>query len=313
MTSISDKISSPGNGWRGWLMSSEPTSRRQARLGRFYRGWLAFSHNPSAMLGLCIILALVLTAIFADVIAPFGLNETLGNGDGSRYLAPNAMNWFGTDNFGRDVFSRVVYGSRITLRAVFLVAIIAMPVGLIVGTVSGYLGGYVDMVLMRITDVFLAFPRLILAMALVGARGPGLENAILAITVTAWPAYARMARAETLTLRGNDYISAVELQGASTLRILFSHIAPLCVSSVIVRVTLDMASIIIVVAGLGFLGLGAQPPSPEWGAMVASARDNIREQYWLILFPGLAICIVSLGFNLLGDGLRDVLDPKAAK
>jgi peptide/nickel transport system permease protein len=207
----------------------------------------------------------------------------------------------------------VVYGSRITLFVVVLVALIATPIGLLVGTVSGYLGGWVDTVLMRITDIFLAFPRLILALAFVAALGPGIENAIIAIAITSWPPYARIARAETLMIRNSDFIAAVKLQGASTPRIILGHVVPLCLSSLIVRVTLDMAGIILTAAGLGFLGLGAQPPMPEWGAMVATGRNYLIDQWWVAAMPGLAIFVVSLGFNLLGDGLRDVLDPKAAK
>ncbi|MDQ4134824.1 MAG: ABC transporter permease, partial [Pseudomonadota bacterium] len=176
-----------------------------------------------------------------------------------------------------------------------------------------YLGGWVDTVLMRITDIFLAFPRLILALAFVAALGPGIENAIIAIAITSWPPYARIARAETMMIRNSDFIAAVKLQGASTPRIILGHVVPLCLSSLIVRVTLDMAGIILTAAGLGFLGLGAQPPMPEWGAMVATGRNYLIDQWWVAAMPGLAIFVVSLGFNLLGDGLRDVLDPKAAK
>jgi peptide/nickel transport system permease protein len=193
---------------------------------------------------------------------------------------------------------------------VLLVAIIAAPIGLLVGTVAGYAGGWVDAVLMRITDIFLAFPKLILALAFVAALGPGIENAIIAIAITSWPPYARIARAETLTVRNSDYISAVRLMGASPIRIVVRHIMPLCTSSLIVRVTLDMAGIILTAAGLGFLGLGAQPPLPEWGAMIASGRRFILDQWWVAAMPGIAILIVSLGFNLLGDGLRDALDPR---
>ncbi|MEL6588361.1 MAG: ABC transporter permease, partial [Pseudomonadota bacterium] len=186
-------------------------------------------------------------------------------------------------------------------------------VGLLVGTVSGYVGGWVDVVLMRITDIFLAFPRLVLALAFVAALGAGIENAVIAISLTAWPPYARIARAETLTIRSSDYISAIKLQGAGGLRIITGHIWPLCISSLIVRVTLDMAGIILAAAGLGFLGLGAQPPSPEWGAMISEGRRFILDHWWVATMPGLAIFTVSLAFNLLGDGLRDVLDPKAGE
>ena len=207
--------------------------------------------------------------------------------------------------------ARTLYGARVTLTIVVLVSVIVVPIGLAVGTIAGYLGGWVDAVLMRITDIFLAFPRLILALAFAAALGPGIENAVIAISLTSWPPYARIARSETMTIARSDFIQAVVLQGASTWRILFRHIVPLCLSSVIVRLTLDMAGIILTAAGLGFLGLGAQPPTPEWGAMVSSGRDVILDQWWVATIPGLAIFIVSLGFNLLGDGLRDVFDPKS--
>ena len=196
---------------------------------------------------------------------------------------------------------------------VALVAVIATPVGLLVGTTAGYFGGWVDSALMRVTDVFLAFPRLVLALAFVAALGPGIENAIIAIAITSWPPYARLARAETLTIRDADFIAAIRLQGATSPRIIWGHVVPLCLSSVIVRVTLDMAGIILTAAGLGFLGLGAQPPQPEWGAMIASGRRFLIDFWWVATMPGIAIFIVSLGFNLLGDGLRDVLDPKSIK
>ena len=228
-------------------------------------------------------------------------------------LPPSWVHPFGTDDLARDILSRVIHGTRLTLLVVILVAVIATPIGLIVGTTAGYFGGWVDVVLMRVTDIFLAFPRLILALAFVSALGPGIENAIIAIAITSWPPYARLARAETLTIRETDFINAIRLQGASSVRILWGHVTPLCLSSVIVRVTLDMAGIILTAAGLGFLGLGAQPPQPEWGAMIAGGRRFIIDYWWVATMPGLAIFVVSLGFNLLGDGLRDVLDPKAVK
>ena len=294
---------------REWLLSERPQSRLQAKLGRAYVTWRRFSSNWLAVAGLAIIIALVLVAIFADLIAPY--SPVIGDLKGARLLPPDATHWFGTDDLGRDIFSRVVHGSRLTLFVVVLVAVIAAPIGLLVGTVAGYAGGWIDAVLMRITDIFLAFPKLILALAFVAALGPGIENAVIAIAITSWPPYARIARAETLTVRNSDYIAAVQLMGASPFRIVLRHIMPLCLSSLIVRVTLDMAGIILTAAGLGFLGLGAQPPLPEWGAMIASGRRFILDQWWVAGMPGLAILVVSLGFNLLGDGLRDALDPRS--
>jgi peptide/nickel transport system permease protein len=297
------------SGWRAWLLSPEPGSRWQARLGRFYLGWRSFTRNPLAVMGLGVVVLLILVAIFADFIAPY--SPVIG-GDlrTQRLLPPSETYWFGTDDQARDIFSRVIYGSRITLWVIVLVALIATPIGLLVGTVAGYLGGWVDTVLMRITDIFLAFPRLILALAFVAALGPGIENAVIAIAITSWPPYARIARAETLTIRNSDFIAAVKLQGASTPRIILGHVVPLCLSSLIVRVTLDMAGIILTAAGLGFLGLGAQPPTPEWGSMLADAREFVLRAWWVVTFPGLAILITVLAFNLAGDGLRDALDPK---
>jgi len=292
-----------------WLRSEQPASRNQARLGQIWRTWVLFTGNRLGMIGLGIVVLLVLVAVFANVIAPY--DPVLG-GDlrTERLLPPSMAHLMGTDDLARDIFSRVVHGARLTLMVVALVAIIATPIGLLVGTVSGYFGGWVDTVLMRVTDIFLAFPRLILALAFVAALGPGIENAIIAIAITAWPAYARIARAETLTFRNAEYIQAVRLVGGSNGRIIFQHILPMCTSSMIVRVTLDMAGIILTAAGLGFLGLGAQPPLPEWGAMISRGRIFILDQWWVATMPGFAIILVSLGFCFLGDGLRDVLDPK---
>ncbi len=297
---------------REWLLSDQPGSRRQARLGQAYRTWLGLKTNRLAMVGLGIILTLILMAIFADVLAPYNPVQG-GSLQSQRLLPPSWTHLMGTDDLSRDIWSRMVYGSRVTLLVVALVTVIATPVGLFVGTISGYFGGWIDRVLMRVTDIFLAFPQLVLALAFAAALGPGIENAIIAIAITSWPPYARLARAETLTIRNSDFIAATRLQGASSARIIWGHVVPLCLSSVIIRVTLDMAGIIIIAAGLGFLGLGAQPPQPEWGAMVAEGRQFIIDNWWVSTMPGLAIFVVSLGFNFLGDGLRDVLDPKALK
>ena len=293
--------------WRAWLLSETPRSRAQARLGQAYVSWLGFRRNGLAMAGLAVLIGLLLIALCAPLLtdrSPFTQDLS------ARLRAPGAQYWFGTDELGRDIYTRVLYGSRITLVIVGLVVVMVAPTGLLIGTAAGYMGGWVDTVLMRVTDVFLAFPRLILALAFVSALGPGIENAVIAIAFTAWPPYARVARAETLTIRNSDFIAAIRLQGAGPLRIVLGHVVPLCTSSLIVRVGHDMAGIILTAAGLGFLGLGAQPPAPEWGAMIASGRRFLLDQWWVATVPGIAILVVSLGFNLLGDGLRDVLDPK---
>ncbi|ACX89771.1 binding-protein-dependent transport systems inner membrane component [Pectobacterium parmentieri WPP163] len=277
---------------------------RGARIGGFL---LTMLRNPLTAIGSAIVLMLVLVAIFAPWIATHDpLVQDLSNA----LQAPSAAHYFGTDEFGRDVFSRLVYGSRITLYIVALVSVTVGPIGLALGVVSGYYGGIVDTILMRITDIFISFPSLVLALAFVAALGPGLDHVVIAITLTAWPPIARLARAETLSLRHADFVSAVKLQGASSVRILLHHIVPLCLPSVIIRITMNMAGIILTAAGLGFLGLGAQPPDPEWGAMISAGRRYMMECWWLVTIPGLAILINSLAFNFLGDGLRDILDPR---
>ena len=290
-------------------IEQEPNSRqalRAARIAEWRRFARRFLRNPLGVVSLLIVLLLILCAIFAPWLATHDpYLPTLPD----RLAAPSAQYWLGADELGRDIYSRIVYGSRLTLFIVALVVITSAPVGLLVGAVSGTVGGWLDAVFMRVTDVFLAVPKLLLALAFVAALGPGIVNAALAITLTAWPPYARLARAEALVVRNSDYVNAVRLAGASEWRIIWRHIMPMCMSSVIVRMTFDMAGIILIAAGLGFIGLGAQPPLPEWGAMISTGRKFIFEQWWVATVPGFAIFIVSLGFNLLGDALRDLLDP----
>ncbi|GGE50217.1 cytochrome c550 [Primorskyibacter flagellatus] len=284
-----------------------PSSPGEARLAQAWRGWQLLRASPAALTGLAIILALLLVALFAPQLAP---ETPYGQALDRQLVPPSWDHPFGTDEFGRDVLSRVINGARYTLYIVVLVAVIAAPVGLLVGASSGYLGGWIDTLFMRITDIALAFPRLILALAFVTAFGPGLNNAIIAIALTGWPPYVRIARAEALTMRKSDYIAAVELMGASRLRIILVHVVPLCLPSLFVRMTLDMAGVILIAAGLGFLGLGAQPPAAEWGVMLSNGKEYLLSGWWVATFPGLAIFFVCMGFNLLGDGLRDILDPR---
>ena len=284
--------------------SREKTYTAWSRLLRVLKELLA---NPSSGFGLVVIAILLVTALLAPWIAPYepnliNLSQAL--------QPPSAAHLFGTDELGRDVLSRIIHGSRISLTIITIVSVIVGPLGLLVGTTAGYFGGWYDTVMMRITDIFLSFPSLILSLAFVAALGASLENVIIAIGLTAWPPIARLARAETLTFRNADYISASRMQGASKLRIIVKSIMPMCLPSVLVRVTLSMATVILTAAGLGFLGLGAQPPLPEWGAMIATGRRYMLDNWWLVAFPGGAILVVSLAFNLLGDGLRDALDPK---
>ncbi|GAA5108240.1 ABC transporter permease [Bartonella jaculi] len=307
MTIINHHKSQSSFSLKHWLNESVPRSILQTNVQKIYHSSIRFSHNFSAVFGLIIIFVIVLCAIFAPWIAT---HDFMSNDLVHRLQSPSVQHYLGTDELGRDIFSRLVFGARITLYIVFLTTIIVGPVGLVVGTVSGYMGGWVDTVLMRVVDVFLAFPSLVLALAFSAALGPGIENAAIAISIAAWPPIARLARAETLTIRSSDYVSAVRLQGASTWRIILFHIAPMCIPSVVVRLTLDMSGIILTAAGLGFLGLGAQLPNPEWGAMLSTGREFMMTSWWLAAMPGCAILLTSLAFNLLGDGLRDILDPR---
>ena len=280
--------------------------RRQARLRYLNDSYLLWRRNHLMVLGTGIIVFLLLVAALAPLLATQNPYEQILP---DRLLAPSARHYFGTDSLGRDIYSRVVYGSRVTLTIAFLVAAISTPLGLVIGVAAGYFGGVIDEILMRLSDVFLAFPKLILAIAFAAALGPGVENAIVAISIANWPSYARLARAETLSVRNNDYIQVIRSMGASNLRIMAGHITPMCLSSIIVRLSLDMGTIILTAAGLGFLGLGAQPPVPEWGLMVSDGRQFIVDQWWVSTLPGFAILIVVMGFNLMGDGFRDILDP----
>ncbi|WP_246662145.1 ABC transporter permease, partial [Prosthecodimorpha hirschii] len=270
-------------------------------------GWRGSRANRPALIGFVTVVALLLCAIFAPLLAT---HDPVAQNLGQRLQPPSAAHWLGTDELGRDVYSRLLYGARITLGMVLAVVALVAPVGLAIGCIAGYYRGIADVVLMRVTDVFLAFPRLILALAFVAAIKPGMTSAVIAIALTTWPPYARLARAETMTIRDADYIAAVRMAGASPGRIILRHIMPLCLGSLIVRVTLDMSSIIIFAASLGFLGMGAQAPSPEWGTMIATARRFLLDQWWVPLIPGIAILVASLAFNMMGDGLRDALDPK---
>lgn len=292
-----------------WLISEDFSSTRQARLHKAYVLWLSLVGNPLALGGLIVVAVLVVISALAPLLST---HDPIAQDLAFALKPPSLANWFGTDEFGRDVYSRLVYGARTTLYISILVTVIVAPIGFVIGATAGYLGGWVDTILMRITDIFLSFPSLVLALAFSAALGPGIENAVIAIALTVWPPIARLARAETLTFRHADFVVAAELQGAGMGRVLLHHIVPLCAPSIIIRLTLNMSSIILTAAGLGFLGLGAQPPMPEWGAMAASGRQYLLDAWWLTTVPGIAILVVSLAFNLLGDGLRDIMDPRNA-
>ncbi|ADO10521.1 Putative ABC transporter, inner membrane component [Pantoea vagans C9-1] len=264
----------------------------------------------SLTVGLTLVAILILMALLAPLIAPFDPNmQTMS----TRLLAPSAQHWFGTDGFGRDLLSRVIYGARPTLLLVLLILVLTIPAGLLIGITAGYVGGWTERLLMRITDIFLSLPNLVIALALVAILGPGLMNGALALALTSWPPFARQARAETLALRRSDYLAAARMQGITGFRLMFGHILPLCMPTAVVRAALSLGGIILAAAGLGFLGMGVQPPTAEWGSMVAEGSKVIFDQWWVAAAPGAAILFASLAFNLTGDGLRDRLDTRHAK
>jgi peptide/nickel transport system permease protein len=263
--------------------------------------------SPSAATGGFVVVVILLVAMLAPLLAPYDptLQETA-----NRLMAPTAQHWLGTDAFGRDILSRLIYGARPTLLLVLVVVLLMAPLGIAVGILAGFFGGIVERIWMRITDIVMSFPRLLLAFAFVAIMGPGLINGALALALTSWPAYARQARVETAALRRSDYLAAAEMVGIKGLRLLWGHILPLVLPSAIVRLALDLSGIILAAAGLGFLGLGVRPPTAEWGSMVSEGTQVIFDQWWMAATPGVAILITSFAFNLLADGLRDILDPR---
>jgi peptide/nickel transport system permease protein len=266
-----------------------------------------FFYNPLSLCGILFILILVFTGVLAPVLAPYDPVEI---SPVRRLTPPNEANWLGTDEVGRDILSRVIYGARISLRIGVTIVFSAAVLGLGVGLVSGYFGGVLDQTLMRFTDMFMSFPTLILAIAMTAALGPSLFNAVLAMIIVWWPIYARLIRGEVLAVKEKEYIRAVQALGAKPFKIIFFHILPNTIDVVVVRASIDFGNAVMFCAALSFIGLGAQPPQPEWGAMVTTGRDYLRDAWWLVTFPGLAIFLTVMGFNLFGDSLRDFLDPK---
>jgi len=268
-----------------------------------------FRRDPGAMIGLVLVVLLLLLALSAPLIAGDPLRQNLS----ARLQAPGAEHLLGTDQLGRDVFSRTVWGSRISLAIGFLVVTLSVVVGASVGLLAGVLGGFWDDLLMRLTDIFLAFPALILAMAISAALGPNLRNVMIAVAVVSWPSYARLMRAQILTLKGLDFVDAAQALGAGQGRVAWKHLLPNSVAPLLVQASFDVGAAILTAAGLGFIGFGAQPPTPEWGAMVSETRNFILEAPWASAAPALAILVTVLAFNLLGDGVRDILDPRGKR
>ncbi len=275
--------------------------------------WLYFCENKGALVGLCFIVFIVFVALMAHYIAPHGPFEQYRDA----ILTPPAWmeggTWtypLGTDDVGRDMLSRLIHGARLSLLVGAIVVTISLAAGILLGIVSGYVGGYLETMIMRLMDIMLALPSLLLAMAIVTILGPSLKNAILAIAVVILPHYVRLTRAAVITEKAKDYVTASRVCGARALRLMFIVILPNCMAPLIVQATLSFSTAILDAAALGFLGMGAQPPIPEWGAMLANALQFVQRAWWVVTFPGLAIFFTVLAFNLAGDGLRDALDPK---
>lgn len=265
------------------------------------------SRAPLAMIGLAIVVVLVFTAVFADYIAPFGYaDQDLM----AAFEEPSKAHLFGTDEFGRDIFSRIIYGSRISLQVGFIAVGIAVFAGGFLGAIAGYYGGKADNLIMRAMDVLLSIPSILLVIAIAASLGPGLFNLMIAVGISSTPNYARIVRGSVLSIRNQEFVEAAKAVGSSDLRIILKHIIPNCLAPIIVQATLGVAIAILTAAGLSFIGLGIQPPIPEWGAMLSGGREYIRDYAYMTVFPGLAIMITILALNFLGDGLRDALDPK---
>lgn len=275
--------------------------------GPWRDAWRAFRKNKTAMIGLFIIMVFIIIAVIAPAIAPFGYKEQQLM---DRLKPPSSTHWFGTDDLGRDLFSRVLYGARISLWVGFFSVIASIIMGTALGIIAGYFGRWADMIISRLFDILLAFPSILLAIAIVAILGPSLQNALYAIAIVNIPTYGRLVRAKVLSLKNEEYITSARAIGMKNMRILISHILPNSLTPIIVQGTLGIATAIIEAAALGFLGLGAQPPEPEWGKMLSDSRQFIQKAPWTVVFPGVSIMLTVLGFNLLGDGLRDVLDPK---
>jgi peptide/nickel transport system permease protein len=272
------------------------------------RGWYKFSRNKLSVFGLVLVIGFVSAAILASVITPFPKHAGPFVDFANATQPPSAAHWFGTDVVGRDILTRVVFGYRVSLELAFIVLVIAVPLGVIPGLIAGYFGGWWETVIMRVTDVFLSIPPLVLALAIMGFLQPTLTNAMIAISAMWWPWYTRLLYNLTRQLKNEDYVTAAEVVGAPHWHVLLREILPNCVPSLLTKMTLDMSFVILLAAGLGFLGLGVQPPTPELGSMVAEGANYLPSLWWLPVFSGLAILIAVLGFNLLGDGLRDLLD-----
>jgi peptide/nickel transport system permease protein len=270
-----------------------------------------YARSFSALLGLVLVLGFLLLAVIGPWIVPYPGDATGEVHMDRKLLAPGAEHWFGTDEVGNDLLTRVVVGTRLSLTIALVITGVASVIGVPLGMVAGLKGGWLREVIMRTTDVFLSVPGLVLAIAIVAAMGPGVINSVIALSLVWWPGYVRLIESKTLALKNELYIEAARISGASTARIVFVHLLPNCLSPILVKASMDMGMAILAAASLGFIGLGAQPPAPEWGALISIGRNYLPTWWWYVTFPGLAIYLAVLGFNLMGDGLRDVFDPRS--
>ncbi len=284
-----------------------------ARSYAMRRGWFRFRQSGLSMLGAALVLAVLVIAVIGPWIAPFPEHIAGGVDTANRFRSPSMAHPFGTNELGQDVLSLVLAGTRVSVLAGLGVVLIGTIVGTLVGAVAGFVGGWADEVLMRLADLKLVVPGLILAMAVAAALGPGLMNMVIAIALSWWPGYARLVRGEVIARKEEVYVTAARAMGATPARVLFRHVLPNIVSPIVVKMSLDMGFAILTVASLGFIGIGVRPPTPEWGTLLSVSRSYMPDFWWTAVFPGLAMFTAIFGFNLLGDGLRDVLDPKARR
>ena len=288
-----------------WLDEHASATREVRRYAR------VFLRSASSVAGLGLVVAFLVVAAAGPWIVPYPEDARGAVHLDRKLQPPSAAHWFGTDEVGNDVYTRVVLGARISLQIGLVITLLGMLIGVPLGVVAGYLGGAVGETVMRVTDMFLSVPSLVLALAVVGALGPGILNAVIAISLVWWPGYVRLVQAKTLALTHEVYVEAARAVGTGRLRIVFVHVLPNTLSPIVVKASMDMGTAILTAASLGFIGLGAQPPYPEWGAMISIGRNYLPTWWWYSAFPGLFIYLTVLGFNLLGDGLRDLLDPKS--
>jgi peptide/nickel transport system permease protein len=301
---VSTRAVSPGV-VGAWVDAHESALRELRRSVR------AFARSASSLAGLGLVLAFLALAAAGPWIVPYPEDARGAVHLERKLLPPSSAHWFGTDEVGDDLYTRVVLGARVSLRIGLVITSVGALIGVPLGVVAGYVGGAVGEVIMRVTDMFLSVPSLVLALAVVGALGPGILNAVIAISLVWWPGYVRLVEGKTLALRQEIYVEAARALGSGRVRIVFLHVLPNALSPIIVKASMDMGTAILTAAGLGFIGLGAQPPLPEWGAMISHGRNYLPTWWWYSAFPGLFIYLTVLGFNLLGDGLRDLLDPKS--